>query len=187
MNDRICTVADCGKPMRRASGYCEAHYTRMRRHGSPTAGGPTPGKAKGCICSEPGCSNEVRSKGLCQPHYDLMRFGPPAKKTTAQERFRALMRVTSAPLEPYKPVFGPCWEWSGAITRTGYGNFRHEGSFVSAHRISYQWAKGALEEGMEVDHVCRVRACVNPDHLEQVTGEENRRRALEFKIRKANR
>lgn len=65
-----------------------------------------------------------------------------------------------------------CWLWAGADNGVGYGKFR--GKY--AHRVSYEAAKGPIPDGMHLDHLCRIRCCVNPDHLEPVTNAENARR-----------
>lgn len=70
-----------------------------------------------------------------------------------------------------------CWLWSGYKTSKGYGQFRNgEGKTVRAHRWIYMFSAGEIPEGLELDHVCGVRHCVNPDHLEAVTHGENLRR-----------
>ena len=66
-----------------------------------------------------------------------------------------------------------CWEWWAYRDREGYGRFRLDGKTLLAHRVSYEMAKGKIPEVLQIDHLCRVRACVNPDHLETVTGKEN--------------
>lgn len=62
-----------------------------------------------------------------------------------------------------------CWEWQGRLDPRGYG--RYAGRL--AHRISYELLRGPIPSGLELDHLCRVRNCVNPDHLEPVTHREN--------------
>ena len=77
-----------------------------------------------------------------------------------------------------KVVAGPncCWIWAGALDSGGYGQFRVGPKTVRSHRWSYEYAHGSIPDGMELDHICRVRRCVNPAHLEPVTKGENQRR-----------
>lgn len=66
-----------------------------------------------------------------------------------------------------------CWLWIGWQDGKGYGKLRSGNKYVQAHRFSYEHSKGAIPETLTIDHLCRVRACVNPDHLEAVTLIEN--------------
>lgn len=62
-----------------------------------------------------------------------------------------------------------CWQWKGASTRAGYGAY---GSRL-AHRLVWVYFRGPIPDGLELDHLCRNRACVSPDHLEPVTHSQN--------------
>ena len=65
-----------------------------------------------------------------------------------------------------------CWLWLAALSDGGYGKFNGN----VAHRVSYELIIGAIPSGLELDHLCRVRDCVNPYHLEPVTTQENTKR-----------
>jgi len=75
-----------------------------------------------------------------------------------------------------------CWLWTALIPSNGYGIYtmtdRERKRTVMAHRFAYELLVGPVPAGMELDHLCKVRNCVNPAHLEPVTHQENIRRAL---------
>lgn len=87
-------------------------------------------------------------------------------------RFWPKVRVVDEP--------GACWEWTASL-RKGYGQFGVAARDVEyAHRIAYELLVDTIPEGMQLDHLCRVRHCVNPEHLEVVTPGENYRRGFGF-------
>lgn len=72
-----------------------------------------------------------------------------------------------------------CWLWQRSKNREGYGRTNrggHNGQGIVAHKLSYETFVGPIPQGMQLDHLCRNRSCINPDHLEPVTPKENIRR-----------
>lgn len=76
----------------------------------------------------------------------------------------------------------PCWIWLLKTNRTGYGYESANGKDHLAHRRAYEKANGPIADGLHLDHLCRQRLCVNPDHLEPVTAFENTRRGRSSKL-----
>lgn len=73
---------------------------------------------------------------------------------------------------------GVCWEWRASVKPNGYGQFGlRAGCTVYAHRFAYQMLVGEIPSGLDLDHLCRNRSCVNPDHLQPVDRGTNLRRS----------
>jgi hypothetical protein len=66
-----------------------------------------------------------------------------------------------------------CWLWTGRLDKDGYGVVGHKGADRRAHRASYEALRGSIPPGLVIDHLCRVRNCINPDHMEPVTNAVN--------------
>lgn len=114
-------------------------------------------------CSVPGCDLDRRSNDMCVRHYYRLRRTGRLELRTTTDRFWAFVEKTD------------CWNWTGNLNTDGYGRFwdgenrRH----VQAHRWSYEKLRSAIGPGLQIDHLCRNRRCVNPDHLEPVTPRVN--------------
>lgn len=122
-------------------------------------------------CTIEGCTREVVARGWCSAHYTRWkRYGDP--EGSAEPRPTPIARFI---LKVFRDPDSGCWIWTGTYCRK-YGTFSEKHVLIPAHRWSYQYFVGPIPEGFEIDHLCRTPACVNPAHLEAVTGKENTRR-----------
>ena len=125
-------------------------------------------------CSVAGCPKEYRARGYCVYHYGLAR-----KSGELSLKFDKAGEYNWAKVE----VTGFCWLWRSTTNKAGYGTLKTQGYYL-AHRWVYETLVGKIpDETPVLDHLCRVRNCVNPDHLEPVTTEENIRRGDVARVR----
>jgi len=147
-----CTVKECDRPRRRNGPrtlYCEKHTYYWRRYGDPDVT-----SANSHECKALNANDSPAHCGIC---------GRLVSTVAPDVRFWARVEVTKT-----------CWLWTGSRSRDGYGKFEPATSvFYKAHRFAYETVVGPIPEGLTLDHLCRVRRCVNPDHLEPVTNQEN--------------
>jgi len=125
-------------------------------------------------CTVDNCTRPVNARGLCDTHYRRwwrenpdkikQRFGGEA----VDERF-------------WRQVQGgdvrTCWLWTGRPANAGYGKFVDGRKWHQAHRYAFECLIAEIPDGLELDHLCRNRACVNPWHMEPVPHYVNTRRA----------
>lgn len=104
----------------------------------------------------------VQGKGMSVPDW-LLSERPIGPRDVA--RFWSKVEVTDG-----------CWFWTGWLNKKGYGQFDIPGWKPRAHRLAYELMVGRILDGLQLDHLCRNRRCVRPDHLEPVTNRENSRR-----------
>ena len=131
------------------------------------------------VCQVEGCENQVliKSRQLCRTHYQRFRkTGNPLlgrrdvywSLNSWTERFWSNVDKST-----------DCWMWIAAKNDRGYGQFTSRmepHNTIYAHRVAYELQHGSIPEGLELDHLCRHPACVNPDHLEAVSHVVNCRR-----------
>lgn len=104
----------------------------------------------------------------------LNKEAPPRRGAGLQPMSGKMMKEKERFMNLVIPIpESGCWIWAGAINWKGYGRFWLSGKLKSAHRISYEWFIGEIPKGLQIDHLCRVRCCVNPNHLEPVTPQIN--------------
>lgn len=118
-------------------------------------------------CAWDDCSQLSHSRGYCGRHYNwAIRDG-------------IIKRRREMPYWVVDPATG-CWLWNRKIRKDGYGiKSTGKHTAIRAHRWVYEDLVGPIPEGLELDHLCNNPPCVNPDHLEPVTHEENMRRQWE--------
>ena len=155
MTKRTCKIEDCGGPPR-ALGMCMKHYDQERR------AAPAP------VCKVEGCKKKSATRGMCPKHYARWRkYGDTETvalvHNDVDRRFR----------ESYKVTASGCWEWQGHIEANGYARFTIGQDRWLSHRWAYERFVGPIPTGLVIDHLCRNRRCVNPNHLEAVTARTN--------------
>lgn len=179
--------AECGEPIigrRPSAKYCSRecnHRVASRRYDARQRTNPRPMPP----CSVDGCDRPSKTKGYCHKHYEHQRIHGTVmpKVIVGDDRARMLSKVDRhAPVLERNTHLGPCWIYTGEIHKeTGYGRFKRVGATTTlAHRASYELFVGEIPEGLQLDHLCVIKACVRPEHLEPVTAAENTQRARDF-------
>jgi hypothetical protein len=142
-----------------SQSYCSRTCARSARNDAPAT------------CAIEGCDAVAVARGWCDRHYSAWkRTGEPTGwRDDPVRRFNERVERTD-----------DCWLWTGRLSGGGYGQFKVDGRQVMVHRFSYEHFVGPILEGLQLDHLCRVRNCVNPDHLEPVDRPTNVARAVPY-------
>ena len=129
------------------------------------------------LCTYPNCDMPFLANGLCSGHWHQMRRNGILKPL--RKRFPTMIDT----LEHYSDRSGEHWLWLGFINPKGYGVVKTRGrnSTMLAHKAAYIEYIGPVPDGMEIDHVCRVRHCIrpHPEHIEAVTHAVNCQRGAD--------
>lgn len=161
----ICEVDGCQQPVI-ARGWCSKHYQRWQKYGNVQT---VRSKGSGItVCTAEGCNRGGKIvKGYCLKHYQhFMKYGDiqhpkgksgPSPDKSDEARFQEKFEITDS-----------CWVWKAYRNQGGYGSFSVKGRMRLAHRVSFEMFKGELEPSDIIDHICRNRSCVNPEHLRVV-------------------
>lgn len=158
----VCTFSGCGRT-HYTNGLCGRHR-KQERNGETLTPNPEP-RATACQIAE--CERAPKARGWCAMHYvRWQKSGDPllVKTIVGDDEARFWSKVSKAET---------CWEWIGGRDLDGYGSIAIGGVHRGAHRFSYELANGPIPEGLEVDHRCHNRACVNPAHLRLATHKQN--------------
>lgn len=127
------------------------------------------------FCFECGTESSRIRRGMCEADYRRWL-------RSTKQPVKSAVKPISERLDSKTDRTGECWIWTGSYDGTGYGKIWNQQikRLVPAHRASYEVHVGPIPDGYEIDHLCRIKGCIRPDHLEAVTPEENKRRAVPF-------
>lgn len=127
------------------------------------------------LCDIEACSNVVLARGWCPKHYQRWRTLGDPQFPPREQRRSTLKDVWSR----FVASDEGCWPWHGPVGGSGYGTMRFERKKHQAHRLIYELLIGPIPDGLDIDHLCSNKLCVNPDHLEPVTRSVNIQRAID--------
>lgn len=162
-----CSVAGCENQnnTRITKGMCVTHYKRFTRKGHIELDPVT------YVCGVVDCGRPHSSRGYCMQHARRDRvYGSPLEDQpivehvfTSEERW----------YKSTKEAHSGCLEWIGSMDGNGYGQIRHDGRIMAAHRYALNREGVETPKGMLVDHLCHNPVCVNKAHLRVVTPKQN--------------
>lgn len=144
-------------------------------------------------CWIDGCYDKAVKWGMCSAHQEHWELEHPRKHTgifgADEDRFLFYTETDTSGCSDWSSRLSGCWHWLGALSENGYGIISLTGSgnrkSGRAHRYACRRSGLVIPDGFEVDHLCRVRPCVNPKHLEAVPQIVNNRRGTSASVSNA--
>jgi len=160
--------------------FCKTHYSQARRGLIAFLDQDTNPLA--FTCTVTGCLQPFYARTLCKPHYEQAKKGkipgvirPKDYAKSPEERLWANVNK-NGPVPEVRPDLGQCWLWEGCRNNKGYGTISTTTNSVLTHRVAYEEAHGPVPSKLVLDHLCQVRHCCRPSHLEIVTHQINNQR-----------
>jgi hypothetical protein len=171
--ENICSFDSCVNK-NYARNLCSGHYSQWKRS-IPLKPIKIKYNQSNDPCSFSGCVNKIQAKQLCGAHWRQQRLGRELKPLTNQ--VSVLDRML-----PQVDKTDDCWIWRGRVSgKRGYPQVSLSGNQRMVHRIMYEELVRPLDTTETLDHLCRNRTCVNPEHLEPVPLRENVQRMHVYK------
>ncbi len=159
LSTKICSINGCGAK-HYAKGFCHKHHQRNWLNGMPFL------IDKPIICQAPGCEESPRKLGLCMIHYTRKRRDGTFDTSRIVNNNKLRLELNS-----HFDKNG-CRIWDRSM-KNGYGVAYLNGRLEQAHRASWKVINGEIPKGMQVNHKCHVRACINIEHLYLGTQKQN--------------
>lgn len=165
----LCSYVECSNKSY-AKKVCSGHYSQLKRGQELrpiTIKGNDNSKQP---CSFSGCVNKQQAKKLCGAHWRQQHIGK--ELTTLSNQISVIDRLNK---NIVKTEY--CWTWTGRVSgKYGYPQISLSGRQVMAHRVMFEEVIRPMDPGETIDHLCRNRICINPEHLEAIPLRDNVKR-----------
>ncbi len=122
-------------------------------------------------CTVRECGGRTVGRGYCRKHYN--RWHKHGDPEVTKRRPQGMTLADAFEYFGYTESEAGCHNWNGYTSHSGYAAIRWDYTYLYTHRVAYELANGSIPEGLEVDHICHNKRCVNPAHLRAVTRKQN--------------